>query len=152
MTGSHSRLVAVQAVVVALLLVLVFATLLQPESEDPIQAVQGPAGGQGPVGTTTLPGPDVYNANPGTGGATPPPGGGGGEGGGPTAPGETGGAGGTATTTIPLGPGAPQGTDGLGITGPDGGAEDETRPGGEGDSPEDDQYQSALLQLALGGE
>lgn len=138
MTGSHSRLVAVQAVVVALLLVLVFATLLEPESEGPIEAVQGPAGQP-----SALPGPDVYTGDPGNGPSPPP----GRTPGGPDAPGPSGGPGGAAVPGAPGSAGEPTDTEGLDLTDPERPPEDETRPDG---GPDDDQYLSALGRLTQG--
>ena len=135
MTSSHSRLAAVQAAVVAVLLVLVFATLLQPEDEGSIKAVEGPSG-QSP---STLPGPDVYTGDQGNGGT--PPGAGNG---GPSTPG--GGPGTPGTPGTPPAPEEPSGTEGLGLTGPEGTPEDETRPEGGG-GPSEDQYLSALGRL-----
>ena len=126
-----------------MLLVVVFVTLLEPESQRPIEGVQGPAG-QSP---TVLPGPDVYTADPGNGGGQP--GGGNGEPGvpgGPGAPGTPGTPGGPGGAAVPGGPGVPElptGTEGLGITGP-GPTEGEAREGG---SPADEQYLSALDRL-----
>src|SRR5688572_4937651 len=57
MAGSHSRLVAVQTVVVGVLMIVVFVTLLQPESDMPLSSVEGPAAGPG---RTELPSPDIY--------------------------------------------------------------------------------------------
>ena len=132
--GSNSRLVAVQAVVVGVLLVIVFVTLLQPESERPFSGIEGPSDQP----RTTLPGPDIYTGPPGgTGGGQGQGGGqGAGEGGrgGPlalTGPGDgsgggtgrAGGEGGTTTTPLtPIGPGG-------------------------GGSPSDDQYKDALSRL-----
>src|SRR3954453_15776294 len=98
MTGGSSRLVAVQAVVVGLLLVLVFVTLLQPESENPLEGIEGqpglPAtdkpgdnnpGGNGPGNASGQPN-GFNNGGPGNG-ANGGPGGGGASGGAPGVPG-----------------------------------------------------------------
>ena len=145
MTTGHSRLAAVQAAVVAVLLVVVFVTLLEPDSERPIKGVQAPAG-QSPG---ELPGPDVYSANPGGGGDDGRPGGGNGgvPGGVPGGPGGQGDVpGGAAIPGAPGAPGAQTDTGELGLTGP-GPGEDGAREGG---SPADNQYQSALLRLPGG--
>src|SRR5258705_9053768 len=73
-TRRHS-LLAVQTVVVVVLMVVVFVTLLQPESNRPLTGVESP-GGQ-PAGS--LPTPNSYTAAGQPGG----PGGGGGGAGGP---------------------------------------------------------------------
>src|SRR3954447_23550985 len=101
MTGGSSRLVAVQAVVVGLLLVVVFVTLLQPESESPIEGIEGQPGlpatdkpgdhkpaGNGPGNGSGQPG----NGGPGTDGA-----GNGGPGNGGPSSGAPGGPGGAPT-------------------------------------------------------
>ena len=147
MTTGHSRLAAVQAAIVAVLLVVVFVTLLEPDSQRPIKGVQGPAG-QSPG---ELPGPDVYSANPGGGGDTQPGGGNGGAPGGVPGgvpSGQGGVPGGAAIPGVPAGPSAPTDTGDLGLTGPGPGpGEDGARDGG---SPADNQYQSALLRLPGG--
>jgi hypothetical protein len=127
MTGSHSRLVAVQTVVVGVLMVVVFVTLLQPEAETPISGIEGPAGG----GRTELPAPDVY-----TGAANDR------DEQNEDRPGQTGGR--------PDEP-APSGTEGLGLTGPPSETGDTgyLPPEGEEDKPSDDQYTDSLTRLML---
>lgn len=136
MTGGSPRLVAVQAAVVAVLLVVVFVTLLQPDSESPISSIQGPSGGNP---TSQLPGPDVYTSagNQGNGGGPNQPGGGPGNGG----PGAGG----------PGGPGAGglSGTEGLGLTGPSESLGGGTSQGGGQGTPSDDQYSDMLSRLTL---
>jgi hypothetical protein len=134
MTGGSSRLVAVQAVVVGVLMVIVFVTLLQPEGDRPLSGIDAPSEPNrvqvpGPVD----PGPtDKPDRNEPGGGQ---PNAGGGNGGGAGAPG--GPAGG--------GPAAPDG----GPTTPDEGplplvpGDD----GGEDDMPSDDQYGDTLSRL-----
>jgi hypothetical protein len=131
MTGSQSRLVAVQAVVVGVLLVIVFITLLQPESERPFSGVQGP--GEPP--RSDLPSPDIFSPAGGNG----QPGGGNGPGGGPGGgPGQPGGGGGGGA-----GGGPPE----LGLTGPQAPAGGGGTTGGGPVSPTDDQYADSLSRL-----
>src|SRR3954468_19970562 len=100
MTGGSSRLVAVQAVVVGLLLVLVFVTLLQPESESPIEGIEGQPG----LPATDKPGDNNPGGNgPGNGSEHPGGGNGGPGNGGPG----TGGPANGGPGGVPAGPGAP---------------------------------------------
>jgi hypothetical protein len=123
-TGGHPRLVAVQTVVVGVLMVVIFVTLLQPESNSPLLGIEGPA----PITREHTPGPDVYTD------ATGPAGNGqGGQG-------EPGGA------AVPNAPGT---TPELGLTGPPPAAPVAPRGevGDEQPSPADDQYADSLSKL-----
>jgi hypothetical protein len=122
--------VAVQAVVVGVLLVVVFVTLLRPESNGPLFGVQAPA----LPDSAALPSPGSYvgaNQHPNRGGRR-------------THPGVVRTAPGGATTVAP-------GT--AAVTTP-GATDGSTRPGGTstggGDqgSPTDDQYADTLTRLA----
>ena len=132
MAGSQARLVAAQTVVVGVLMVVVFVTLLQPESETPISGVEGPAGSSG--GRTELPAPDVYtdaenepDAEPNEPSAGQPG----------VAPDEP----------------APPGTEGLGLTDPPSDPGDAqyvpVPPVEEEEKPSDDQYADSLTRLML---
>ena len=138
MTGSHSRLVAVQTVVVGVLLVLVFITLLAPESDSPLSGIEGPGG---PIGLTD-PGPDIYTGpdRPGGGGGEGPGGGPGGDGPGGGPGGGVGGQGG-----VPGEAGVPP----IGLTDPaaGGGGTAGGEDGGGGGNPTDDQYRDSLSRL-----
>jgi hypothetical protein len=119
MTGGNSRLVAVQTVVVGVLMVVVFVTLLQPESETPISSIEGPAGG---TGRTELPAPDVYTGADNE------------RGGGPDEPGP----GPSGTEGLGLtGPPSEPGDTGY------------VAPEGEEDKPSEDQYNDSLTRLML---
>jgi hypothetical protein len=130
--GSGSRLIAVQTAVVGVLLVVVFATLLQPESETPISGVEAPSEPSRPQ----PPGPDIYtgpNEEPSEPREPNPP----------STP---------STPSTPQIPPAPQNpapepapeapAEPAPVPDGDGGE----RPGGQG-SPSDDQYADALTRL-----
>jgi hypothetical protein len=122
--------VAVQAVVVGVLMVIVFVTLLRPESNGPLFGVQAPA----LPDSAALPSPGSYvgaNRHPNGGGRHT------GAGVVPTAPGG-------ATITAPA-------TAGVTAPGTTGGSTDtgagSAGGGGQG-SPTDDQYADTLTRLA----
>jgi hypothetical protein len=145
MTGSPSRLVAVQAVVVGVLLVIVFITLLAPDTESPLSGIEGPGGS----GQTQLPGPDIY-----TGPTEPGDDDGRGEGDGnggdgrPGGPGSGGGGGPGAAGPPDLGLTGPPVTAGGGTAESGGvGGDDADRDGGDADDPSDDQYADSLSRL-----
>src|SRR3954471_20999513 len=114
MTGGSSRLVPVQGAAVGLLLVPGFVTLLPPESESPIEGIEGQPG----LPATDKPGDNNPGGNgPGSGSEHPGGGGNGGPGNGPG----NGGPGGGGPGGVPAGPGAPggtpSGTEGLALPG-----------------------------------
>jgi hypothetical protein len=127
MTGGSSRLVAVQAVVVGVLMVIVFVTLLQPESDRPLSGIEAP----GEPDRAQVPGPTNTGPTDQPGGGSQPGGGNGGGGGAPGAPGGGGGAvAPDAGPTVPEEIGELPGDDGT-----------------DGDTPSDDQYVDTLTRL-----
>jgi hypothetical protein len=110
-------------------MVVVFVTLLRPESETTISGVEGPAGSSG---RTELPAPDVYTSADAPDVERNEPG--------PRQPGESPGE---------PAPSAP--TEGLGLTDPPAvpGDPGYVPPEGEEEKPSEDQYADSLTRLML---
>jgi hypothetical protein len=121
--STRSRIIAAQAVLVGVLVVVVFATILRPETQEPLVGVSTPGGETPP---TAVPAPGADEEGDGGGGGN------GGTGGRPGNGGPGDGHGGVAPpTTVPQ-PGAPPAL---------------PPPADDESSPTDDQYADTLAKL-----
>jgi hypothetical protein len=148
MSRWRGRIVGLQAAFVALVVVLVYTTLLRPDEPQPLTGVQAPNGtpeehagtpdgGDGGPGEPGNRGPDRKGGlgGPGRAGAAGGPVGVGG----PAGVGGVGGVGGAAVTTVALVPG----TGG----GPSAAQNDDERASRRPSIPPDDQYNDAVSSL-----
>jgi hypothetical protein len=132
----RARIIAVQAIVVSLLLVIVFLTILRPEDDSTLFGVDAPqseppvSGGGGDGGDGGQPGPGGDDTTEG-----------------PTGAGDTGGP---STTGDVAGGGVPEGPADAGLTPPviaPGTPTQEGADGDDGGSPTDDQYSDTVARL-----
>jgi hypothetical protein len=133
MSSRRRNIIGVQAAAVALLVLLVYVTLLRPDSSDKLRPIEAPGGGQEAQSRPDSK-PNGEDGSDGGGDDRPA---------GPSGPAGSGTGGGAPAPTVLAGTGGADGTGGTDTTGPG------------GTLPTDDQYTdsvgSLLRKVATGG-